>query len=146
LITEADRLQELASDTQHKYPYCFNDCRQRLTDGEDLLIAVVIEEPRVIGFGITVRGQKKRAEIEIIDVDKFSRRCSGLQTTIEQQGQEFTIGVAHILVDLISAELRYAIRVNATTSASRYVFKSLGFPREPGNTNLCHLWRPPISA
>jgi len=146
LITDAGQLPALASDTRYNYAHCFDECRQQLTDGEGLLIAVVIEESLVIGFGIVVKGKTNAAEIEIIDVDEFSRRSSGPQTTRQLLGQEFTIGVGHILVDLISAELRCAIRVDATTSGSRYVFKSLAFTREPGNTNPCRLWRPPSSA
>lgn len=146
LITDAHQLPVLASDTRHKYPYCFDECRQRLPDGEDLLIAVAIEDLRVIGFGIAARGENGVAKIEIVDVDESSRRSSGLHTSLELQGEIFTIGVAHILVDLMSAELDCAIQVDATTSGSRYVFKSLGFTREPGNANPCRLWRPPTSA
>jgi len=141
LITEAEKMPQLAPDARHRYGYCFEDARQRLTKGEDLLIGVAVKEPRVIGFAIVARSKDGTSEFEILDVDTFSRRSSGLQTSLELRGENFTVGVAHILVNLILAELDSAIRANVTTLASRYVLKSLGYGRDTSNTNPCHLWR-----
>jgi hypothetical protein len=141
LVSTPDQLPDLGSDTTHKYGDCYVNCRERLTAGENLLISVIIEGSRVIGFAIAALTGDGSATIEIVDVDRYSGRSSGLETELELQNERFTVGVAHVLIDLIASEIHGALLVDATTPSSRYIFKSLGFVPQPGDTNPCHLRR-----
>ena len=142
LVSSADQLPNLGSDTIYKYGDCYVDCRRRLTAGENLLISVIIEGSRVIGFAIATLTGDGSATIEIVDVDTSSRRSSELEAELELQNERFTVGVAHVLIDLIASELQGALLVDATTASSRYVFKSIGFVPQSGDKNPCHLQRP----
>lgn len=144
LVSSADQLPDLGSDTIHKYGDCYVDCRDRLTAGENLLISVIIEGSRVIGFAIAALTGDGSATIEIVDVDRSSGRSSELETELKVQNERFTVGVAHVLIDLIVSEIHGTLLVDATTSSSRYIFKSLGFVPRPGDTNPCHLRRPSV--
>lgn len=154
-LLEASRLQprlcngtdyppDLPGDTEYKYEEAYGEAKERMIRGERLLVAVVCEDSRVIGFAIAAKAPNNETVVEIIDVDRSSRRSSGLRLSLSVNGTEFTVGVAHILVDLLASHVKGAMKVDATNPPSRYVFKSLGFARQPGEANPCLLWRPPL--
>lgn len=128
----------LGSDVTYKYTDLYYEVDERIAGGEHLLVAVVMEGERVIGYGIANR-RDTQSEIEIIDVDSFSRRSTGLQRTLTIDGVRFGVGVGHVLVELLAAALNRPIFVDATHDDSRYIFKSLGFVSRPGEQNPCLL-------
>jgi hypothetical protein len=119
----------------------YKEIAERAADGEELLVATVQEREHVIGYGIAAVNHTN-TEIEIIDVDEFSRRSTGLQRTLLIAGAEFGVGVGHVVVDLLVAALNHPVLVDATSSESRYIFKSLGFTTRPGEQNPCLLHLP----
>lgn len=144
LCSGTDYPPDLTADVEYKYGDVYRDSKERMIAGERLLVAVVLEEPRVIGFAIAAQGPNNETVVEIIDVDRSSRRLSGLRLSLRVNEWAFTVGVAHLLVDLLASHIEGVVKVDATNPPSRYVFKSLGFVSRPGEVNPCLLWRPPI--
>jgi hypothetical protein len=143
LIADVNQLPYLDQETEYRYDYCsYAACRDRQIAGERFLVSVTIENSRVIGYAIAVLTLEESAEIEIVDVDMSSQRSSGLKVELTIEGEKFSVGVAHLLVDAIACNLHGELRVDATGAPSRYVFKSLGFVPYPGEVNPCQLWRP----
>jgi hypothetical protein len=102
------------------------DCSQRIRYGEKITMALVCEDGLLIGYGIAVT-RDAESEIEIIDVDCYSRRKADLKETVQFGGQSFAVGVGHVLVLALMQACPRPVKVDATTPHSRYVFKSLGF-------------------
>jgi hypothetical protein len=121
-----------------KYVDSYEEVPDRVAAGENVVLAIVAEEGRVIGFGI---GEQRDgdSEIEIIDVDQSSRRSNGVQRTLTIGDHEFGVGVGHVIVDLLMTALTKPVDVDATGDDSRYIFKSLGFQHREGESNPCLL-------
>ena len=115
------------------------EAAERAADGETIIVVAVREGERVIGYGVAT-SDNKPSSIEIIDVDESSRRSVGLASSIVVDGQQFTIGVGHIIVKALVPELQRPILADATHDSSRYVFRSLGFARRAGEKNPCLLY------
>ena len=133
LLTRGDIVPPLDSDVHFTYP-TYSEVNDRWARGEEVVLATVREGHRVIGYGVAAR-RKRKSEIEVIDVDESSRRPTGLQDTIEIAGAQFGVGVGHVVVEALLGVLKAPVLVDATTMASRYVFKSLGFERRPNESN-----------
>lgn len=142
LTSSAEEIPRIPDDVCFKYsrPHSEGDlpvCTQRIKNGEKIAISLVFEEGLLIGYGIAaIRGAD--TEIEIIDVDCYSRREADLKKTVELDGQLFHVGVGHVIVDTLLQTCPKPVKVNATSSHSRYIFKSLGF-RDAGLGNPCVL-------
>ena len=124
-------LPPLGPDVNYKY-------RSEYYSAPERPVAVVMEQERVIGFGIACCGDAE-TNIEIIDVDDFSRRSAGLESKITLGGSQFGVGVGHVVVDSLISTLAPPFLVDATNTYSRYVFKSLGFVHREGKENPCLL-------
>jgi hypothetical protein len=136
---------DLAESTYFKYsgPHgsgSLAECADRQRDGEPMVIALVWQDDVLIGYGIA-SVEDGSWTIEIVDVDLYSRRSSGLADPVQVAGQSFHVGVGHVVVDALMQRCSRPIRVDATHSTSRFVFKSLGFvPMKPdGNPCLLEL-------
>jgi len=114
------------------------DCTQRIRNGEKVTMALVCEEGSLIGYGIAVT-RDAETEIEIIDVDYYSRREADLKKTVQFGGQSFDVGVGHVVVLALMKACPRPFKVDATTPHSRYVFKSLGFLHDDRSGNPCIL-------
>lgn len=110
----------------------------RIRGGEDVTVSLVWEEELLIGYGIAA-AKKGKCEIEIIDVDCYSRRGAGLAGQVEISGQNFSIGVGHIVTLAMLEACASPFFVDATRSSSRYIFKSLGFVQDDSTDNPCIL-------
>lgn len=141
LFRSAYRLPKLSAEVDLNRQ-CYMECRERLLAGENLLIAVVRESRRIIGFGIAQQG-KKRATIEIFEVDNFSRRCDGVETYLNLCGEEFSVGLGHVIVASLANAIRTGIEAQPANDSSRYILMSLGFVHLPEDPNDWYLWRPP---
>ena len=104
----------------------------------DITVALVWEEDVLVGYGIAL-SRSDACEIEIIDVDLYSRRQVGFGDEFQLSGQEFQVGVGHIVVCALLRRCPRPIRVDATNSSSRYIFKSLGFVHDAQSGNPCIL-------
>jgi hypothetical protein len=128
-------LPPLGPDVSFKYP-SYREVQGRVDDGETLKVVTVEEGSRVIGYGIA-KVLATSSEIEILDVDYVSTRSSGLSRTLTVHGQDFSVGVAHVLAKTLLAVIPRPVDVDATSESSRYICMSLGFSRRPGTTNPC---------
>ena len=134
---------EIPRNSCLKYSHYWKDgslqaCSTRMENAEDLTVALVWEEDLLVGYGIaTIKNGE--CEIEIIDVDFYSRREAGLARTLQISGQSFQVGVGHLVVHALLQECPRPIHVDATHSSSRYIFKSLGFVHDELSSNPCIL-------
>lgn len=143
VLRAGEALPNLTPETEFKYRGSYLECEERARDGEELLVAVVAEGVHVIGFGIARLEPAAATTVETIDVDESSSRFAGLEVALSIGGEEFTVGVAHLVVLLFLDQIEGTMEVDATNESSRYVFKSLGFTQVPGEEdNPCILWRP----
>lgn len=144
--SQLPELGELAARREFRYDQCsYADCLRRQQDGWRLLVSFALKEGQVVGYAIAALEADDSAEIEIIDVAESYQRSSGLKVDLIVQNETFSVGVAHVLVVAFLHTLPGKLRVDATGSSSRYVFKSLGFVGVPGETNPCLLHRLPAS-
>jgi hypothetical protein len=127
----------LQRDPHFKYWPQYSEGAERAAAGEKIIISAVTENDRVIGFGIAVRGDSD-SNIEIVNVEGFSGRSSGLERKLSTCEQEFTVGIGHAVVDLLLPALCRPIHADATNASSRYILKSLGFV-STGDSNPCLL-------
>ena len=130
-----ETLPEMSRDTWFRYP-SYTELRERWHEGEELVASAVLEGDRLIAYGIAVTSSDE-TQIEIIDVDTYSRRSAGLQRVLTIGGIPFGVGVAHIVADALVGQLHAPIAVDATSDESRFVFRALGFTRRPKTANPC---------
>jgi len=140
---QTEELPDIPPDTGFKYSHpgeygALGSCRIRIGKGENIIVALVWEDDFLIGYGIAAIVNGK-CEIEIIDVDSFSRRNAGLADVIQISEQSFQVGVGHVVVDALLKKCPSPIYVDATHDSSQYVFKSLGFFNDIDSTNPCIL-------
>lgn len=135
---KGDLLPALGSDVILKYAGEYAAYVEEIGDRDDLVVAVVTEGDRVIGFASAEVGREE-AEIKLVAVDEFSRRERGVQRVLEVAGETFSVGVGHAVVDLLMTALPSHLVTDATSDQSRYIFKSLGFKRQPSTSNPCLL-------
>lgn len=109
-----------------------------MRNGADLTISLVEEEGQVIGYGIG-RRTESGTEVTILDVDGDSRRHAGLAKKFSGTGETFQVGVGHIALLVLLKACSGPFYTDATTSASRYIFKSLGFTSTDPGGNPCLL-------
>lgn len=114
------------------------ECSARIKNGENITVVLVREEGLLVGYGIAVT-KDDECEIEIIDVDIYSRREAGLADTIQLSDQSFQVGVGHVVVNTLIKSCSQSIIVDATNNNSRYIFKSLGFTHDNKSNNPCIL-------
>ncbi len=117
---------------------CLQAVAQRIRDGEHVVVVLVWEQDVLVGYGIAAE-HSDCVEIEIIDVDFYSRRSAEFCDTVELYGETFQVGVGHVVVQKLIEDVARPINVDATTDGSRYIFKSLGFEHDPQTTNPCIL-------
>jgi hypothetical protein len=127
----AKEIPDIPQNTRFKYSHTggrgtLNACSTRIEEGKDLTITLAWKDDLLIGYGIATTDNGE-CEIEIIDVDSFSRRRAGLAEMLQISGQSFQIGVGHVVVNSLLGKCSRPIHVDATQSSSRYIFKSLGF-------------------
>jgi hypothetical protein len=140
LCDQREQMPARTLTTSFKYND-YDNCLDRIAQGERLLVAVVLEGKELIAYGFAIWRQPV-PDIDIIDVDLYSRRSVGLSNRVFINHQEFSVGVGHIVVDALATGIHTTIKVDATTSSSRFIFKSLGFVRQPREKNPCLLWLP----
>lgn len=142
IFSNPEDVPRLSDETCFKYSRgvggTLGDCRERIAAGEDLTIASVREDDMVIAYGIAIR-KESVTEVEILDVDLYSRRSSGLSVTHQFSGEEFHIGVGHVALKALLEVCERPLTVDATQSSSRYVFKCFGFRQKEGQSNPCIL-------
>jgi hypothetical protein len=143
LVNMCDEIPKISEQTDFKYSVdglsnILSESVSAMKGGEKLIIALVKEEELIIGYG-TARLEDNGSEIEIIDVDTYSRRKNGLVHPIQVSGKEFQIGIGHVIVKKLIDECIKPIKVDATNSQSRYIFKSLGFVHDDETGNPCIL-------
>ena len=119
-------------------PGSLEECVDRLAGGEHLVTSLVWEEKVLIGYGIAVK-KGDEFDIEIIDVDLYSRRLSGFLRTLQMENETFEIGVGHVVAAALVKRITRPIKVDAKNNVSRYVFKSLGFQHDDRSNNPCIL-------
>jgi hypothetical protein len=146
VVDDASQLPELGSEREFRYDYCsYAACLKRQQAGEKLFVPLALKDGQVVGYAITALIPDGSGEIEILEVAESSRRESGLKVDLIVQNETFSVGVAHVLVVELLRTFHGEVRVDATNSPSRYVFKSLGFAELPGETNPCLLHKLPAS-
>ncbi|MHB0958768.1 MAG: hypothetical protein ACYC0X_15515 [Pirellulaceae bacterium] len=135
-------IPRLSEETCFKYSHgvggTLGHCRERIAAGEHLTIASVREDDMVIAYGIATR-KEDVTEVDILDVDLYSRRSSGLSVTHHFSGEEFQIGVGHVALMALLEVCERPLTVDATHSSSRYIFKCFGFRQKEGQLNPCIL-------
>jgi hypothetical protein len=137
ICTTGQTVPPLGPDVRFQYTSEYLSVLEHAID--DLTVVVVVEQNRVIGYGIACL-RDTGSHIEIIDVDRFSRRSAGLELRITFGAAVFGVGVAHLVVDSLVSTVSRPCLVDATNTDSRYVFKSLGLiPRGDGNPCLLEL-------
>ena len=94
--------------------------------GGQYTIALVCEEDLLIAYGIAER-REAMSIILIIDVEKFSRRSADFKEAVEISGENFEVGVGHVLALALIRACPKPIKVDADNSESQYIFYSLGF-------------------
>lgn len=139
----AEDIPDMPPDACFKYTRQYGEgslyaCSQRIRNGEKIKMALVCEEGLLIGYRIAVI-KDPESEIEIIDVDYYSRREANLKETVLCDGQNFDVGVGHVVTLALMQACPRPIIVDATTTHSRYVFKSLGFVQDAKSGNPCIL-------
>jgi hypothetical protein len=139
----AEEIPDIPQGACFKYSHSWDGgsliaCSQRIRDGEKMTMVLVREDGFLIGYGIAVT-RETESEIEIIDVDYYSRRKAGLKETVLVGTKSFDVGVGHVLVMALMGVCPRPVGVDATTPDSRYVFKSLGFIHDSGTSNPCIL-------
>jgi hypothetical protein len=139
-LTDSDEFPKLPTDTHFKYDDQLPSFYRALLIGEHVTISVVRRSSRVVAFGIAEVPKNDSVSIELINVAFDSRRKAGVSELLQLEGQEFNIGIGHVLVLHLINELdSKRICTDATTSPSRYIFKSLGFrPYSEDNPCLLH--------
>ncbi len=138
-----EKIPDIPRNSLFKYsrPYGEGDlpeCSQRISNGEKITVALICEDGLLVGYGIAVT-REVGSEIEVIDVDCYSRREADLKGTVEVGGEVFQVGVGHVIVIALMEACPRPVKVNATTPHSRYVFKSLGFVHDDYIDNPCIL-------
>lgn len=68
-----------------------------------------------------------------------SFRYAGLRKSLRIEGENFQVGVGHLIVDALLESCNRFVRVDATNPASQYIFKSLGFRHDDLIRNPCIL-------
>jgi hypothetical protein len=121
LYVGRERPPALQANSEFKYSLEYSKAAKRAAARKGVIISVVTEDPRVLGFGISVQ-QKCRSKIEIVNVGDFSGRRAGLERIVAIGSMTFTVEVGHALVDLLLPALRRPfmrtrqMRVCATSS------------------------------
>jgi len=139
----AQEIPDIPRDVCFKYTQPWGEgslpaCSQRIRDGEKITMAQIYEQGLLIGYGIAVT-READSEIEIIDVDYYSRREADLKETLQFAGQSFEVGVGHVVLIALMQACPRPVEVDATTPQSRYIFKSLGFVHDTKSDNPCIL-------
>ena len=135
---KGDSLPRLSAGARSKYFDLYSDCVTDITHQDDLVVAVVSEGERVLGFANIENDDEGTAELKLLSVDEFSTRISGVASEISIDGQPFSIGIGHVLVDALVSAMPGTIQTDATTPSSQYIFTSLGFERSDAR-NPCLL-------
>ena len=147
VVSDASQLPRLGSGMKFSPDYCsYAPLLDRQQAGWRFLVSLALKDGQVVGYAIAALLADGCAEIEILDVAVSFRRASGLKADLIVQNETFSVGVAHVLVVAILHTFHGELRVDATSSPSRYVFKSLGFAGLPEETNPCLLHKLPASA
>ncbi len=141
-VNTTGRLPKLGSATKFKYSRPlegeYGRVGRRRGRRANVVVAIVAKGTNVIGYGIALQ-KDSGSEIEILDVDHYSRRSSGLSLDVVLGGASFSVGVGHAVIAALVRALRRPIFVNATTESSQYICQSLGFVARPGVSNPCLL-------
>jgi len=143
VIKRSTEIPKIPHDSNFKYSHPYGNgslqkCSMRMEKGENIIIALVKEENFLIGYGIA-SSENGKCKIEIIDVDYYSRRETGLSYKVKISGQSFQVGIGHIVVIALLQKCPRPIRVDATHDSSRYIFKSIGFVHDDRSINPCIL-------
>ena len=124
----SDDIPELAHTAGFRYADQYEPFVEALRNGENVTIATVLQDGKVIAYGFAEVPTKRGVEIMTVEVTVESRRSAGVKSTITIDGEPFEIGIGHVLVlGLMRAIEAETLHTNATTATARYVFKSLGF-------------------
>ena len=126
--------------SKFKYMYSWDEIKEKIQKGKKIYFSLILKESMVIGWGYAIFLYKKW-DIKIIDVDLASRRMSGIYKEFSINGEEFQVGVGHLIVYDLIKKLRGAIITDANNGNSQYIFKSLGFIPYANNPCLLKLER-----
>ena len=125
---------------ERKVPFAkwgvYRDALVRVAKGRHIVVTAVKEDGRIIGYGIA-RVDEDHSELEVIDVDVFSRRSAGLARDVVIEGQRFSVGVGHLLAAALVERLKRPVIADATNHGSCYVLRSLGFVNRCDEENRC---------
>ncbi len=94
---------------------------------EDVVVVLVKEKGLLIGYGFASRDENGEMVVDVIDVDLYSRRMSGLLKRIMLEEKKFEIGVGHVIVQRLIDNCDRPIYADVVDESSSYVLKSLGF-------------------
>ncbi|MEI6972738.1 MAG: hypothetical protein WCL44_14625, partial [bacterium] len=140
---EPDRIPPTVKSACFKYTHhdygTLHEARDEMAAGQPITVALVTEDNSLIAYAIAERDDRQETDVKIIDVDNYSRREAELSHKLEIEGQEFQVGVGHVLVKAILDNCPPPLYVDSTTPASRYIFKSLGFKEDSSQSNPCIL-------
>lgn len=139
IVDQGDDLS-LSQKAIFDYREAFSDAIDRMNSGEPVILTVVKQNSQVIGYGIALNNKTEtETEIEVIDVDVQFRRSNKFCKLVIIDDEEFSVGVAHLIVLKFLSSCSYPFRVDSTHSSSRYIFKSLGFKHDDATSNPCIL-------
>jgi hypothetical protein len=133
-ISRTDEIPSMPHDKWFKYLKLLEESElysylKRNLHGENNIAVLVCEEGLLIAYGIAER-REAGSFIKIIDVDRYSSRSADFKEAVEISGQNFEVGVGHVLALALIGACPKPIRVQATDSSSKYIFYSLGFLRD----------------
>jgi hypothetical protein len=141
LFRPGEQAPTLAADQWRTFKYgdYYTESADELRRGNDLRIVALLSGTRVVGFGVAeIEPDLDGAwEIKIISVDEGARRKQVIETTPTIADQQFTVGVAHVIVNQLLLALSRPVFADATSAGSRYAFKAFGFEPRAGTMNPC---------
>ena len=131
-----ETLPNLSPSARSKYDDEYRDAKH-----ENRAVAAVTaqKDGQVVGYGMAGESSEGWSLIAILGVAQGFRRSESFHVTVDCASHSFTVGVGHVIADALIRLLKLPMSVDATTPASRYIFKSLGFRRREDQTNPCIL-------
>lgn len=144
VVRNVEDIPAVPLDSEFKYSKgtsgSLDDARYWMEEGHSVWVVFVEGEGAILGYGIALKQISEGVtEVKIIDVDRHRRRSQGLYTELDLEGARFQVGVAHVLILELMTHLQGPVETDATSPASRYAFKSLGFVHDEGTSNPCIL-------
>jgi len=144
VVTTPEDILAVPAGSEFKYSGhtwgSLDDAKHSMKEGTSVTVVVVEKDGVLVGYGVAEKEMdEETTEVEIIDVDRWARRSRRFFREIELEGNQFQVGVAHVVVLALMENTKRPVRTDATNPASRYAFKSLGFIHDETTSNPCIL-------